>query len=295
MTDPLPVKPAVPRRCSCAGWRWAALLALWAPSACFSLRASSGGGEVQEPQRRSAVAADVLVPAGFAIRPVVRGLTFPTGVTFDNQGNICVLEAGYSYGEVFTTARLLCLEKSGAIRVIARGDNGPWTGVAFHEGHFYVSEGGQRDGGRILKIAPNGEQQVLVEGLPGQGDHHTNGPVVSQDGWVYFGQGTATNSGVVGPDNAQLGWLKRHPEVRDVPCRDVRLRGHNFESTSPLTDAKQRTVTGAYLPYGTPSEEGQTIPGKLPCTGAILRVRTGGGPLELVAWGLRQSVWSRAR
>ena len=29
---------------------------------------------------------------------------------------------------------------------VARGDNGPWTGVAFHQGAFYVTGGGQTPG-----------------------------------------------------------------------------------------------------------------------------------------------------
>jgi glucose/arabinose dehydrogenase len=260
---------------------------LAALTGCFSLRGSSGGGEIDRTRGRVIVPSDVLLPAGYAIEPVLRGLTFPTGVALDDGGAVHVVEAGYSSGEAFTTARLLRLERDGSVRTLATGNNGPWTGVVFHAGNFYVSEGGQREGGRILKITPWGDKTALVEGLPGLADHHTNGPAIGPDGWLYFGQGTATNSGVVGTDNADFGWLKRHPEVHDVPCRDVRLRGVNFESESPLRPDKPRVVTGAYLPYGTPSTPGQLIAGKLPCTGAIFRVRPEGGPLELVAWGFR--------
>jgi glucose/arabinose dehydrogenase len=267
---------------------WALLVAsLATATGCFSLRASSGGGEIGKVQGRALVPSDVVVPSGFTIEPVLRGLTFPTGVTFDGSGVVYVVEAGYSYGEMFTTATLLRLERDGSVRVIATGENGPWTGVTFHTGNFYVSEGGEVEGGRILRITSQGEKTTLVDGLPGRADHHTNGPVFGPDGWLYFGQGTATNSGVVGADNAKLGWLKRHPDVHDVPCRDVQLRGVNFESENPLDAGKQRVTTGAYLPYGTPSVAHQTIAGKLPCNGAIFRIRPEGGPLELVAWGFR--------
>lgn len=242
---------------------------------------------MSEAQRDAAKSSDVLVPPGFVIEPVVRGLTFPSGVTFDDQGAVYVVESGYSYGETFKTARLLRVESDASTHVIATGTNGPWTGVSFHAGNFYVSEGGQLEGGRILRITPQGERQVLVEGLPGQGDHHTNGPVVSPDGWVYFGQGSATNSGVVGADNAKMGWLERHSHVHDIPCRDVHLRGVNFESENPLESGERRVTTGAYVAYGTPSTAGQIVEGRLPCSGAVLRVRADGGPLELVAWGLR--------
>lgn len=267
---------------------WLALgVLLGTVTGCFSLRGSSGGGELTHPPGRVIAPADVLVPPEFTVEPVLRGLTYPTGVALDGNGVIHVVEAGYSYGESFTTARLLRLSRDGSVRVLATGRNGPWTGVTFHAGNFYVSEGGEVEGGRILRITPQGEKTVLVDGLLGRADHHTNGPVIAPDGWLYFGQGTATNSGVVGLDNAKMGWLRRHPEVHDVPCRDVRLRGVNFESESPLRADKPRVSTGAYLPYGTPSAAGQTLAGRVPCTGAIFRVRPEGGPLELVAWGLR--------
>ena len=65
-------------------------------------------------------------------------------------------------------------------------------------GAFFVT-GGHFEGGKLLRISPEGAVTVLVDGLPSLGDHHTNAPVV-MDGWVYFGQGTATNSAVVGLD-----------------------------------------------------------------------------------------------
>src|SRR5690606_9969099 len=125
---------------------------------------------------------------------------------------------------------------------------------------------GQKEGGKILKVTPGGEITAIVEGLPGMGDHHTNGPVI-RDGYVYFTTGSVTNSGVVGPDNAEFGWLKRHPELHDIPCEDVTLAGENFETEQVLTDAQgDKAVTGAYLPFGTASTAGQVIKGKLPCS-----------------------------
>ena len=225
------------------------------------------------------------MPPGYRIEAVATGLTFPTGVTFDGAGRPHVVESGYSYGEVWTTPRLLRVEPSGQTRVVATGGrNGPWNGVTWRGGAFYVAEGGVLEGGRILKITPDGGKSVLVSGLPSMGDHHTNGPVAGPDGWIYFGQGTATNAAVVGPDNAKFGWLKRHPQFHDIPARDVVLTGQNFESKD---ERGQRVLTGAYLPYGTPSQPGQVIRGQVPASGAIMRVSPEGGRPQLVAWGFR--------
>jgi len=253
---------------------------------CYSMRPSSGGGQRVASEVRSVQPGDVALPSGYRIEAVASGLTFPTGVTFDDSGRAYVVESGYSYGESFTTPRLLRIEPGGAHTVVASGGrNGPWTGVTFHAGNFYVAEGGELEGGRILRITPDGQTTALVSGLPSMGDHHTNGPVVGPDGMLYFGQGVATNSGVVGPDNAMFGWLKRKPDFHDIPCQDITLAGRNYESS----DAQSGKIvsTGAYLPYGTPSSPGQVIKGQLPCGGSVMRVSLAGGTPELIAWGFR--------
>lgn len=257
-------------------------------SGCYSFLPSDGGGQAGFAGLRAVEPADVIVPDGYLIEPIATGLTFPTGVAFDGQGTPYVTESGYSYGEVFTSPRLLRIGAGGAAEVITEGgQNGPWNGLTWHNGAFYVAEGGELEGGRILRVIPGQAPQVVVAGLPSVGDHHTNGPVVGPDGWLYFGQGTATNSAVVGTDNADFGWLRRYPDFHDTPCRDITLNGMNYRSENPLTEASDMVETGAFVPFGTPTVPGQVIRGSVPCNGAILRVRPQGGPVELVAWGLR--------
>lgn len=263
------------------------LCLLFVVNGCYLMRGSSGGGEVFFAPPREVTPSDVALPAGFQIEAVATELTFPTGVAFDATGTAYVTEAGYSYGEVFTTARLLRIAPEGPIE-IARGSHMPWNGVAFEEGVFYVAEGGQRGGGRIVRISTEGDVTPFVSDLPSLGDHHTNGPVVGPDGWIYFGQGTATNAAVVGRDNADFGWLHRHPEFHDLPCRDITLTGRNFTTRDPLRPERaDQVTTGAYVPFGTPTNEGQVIPGAVLCSGAVFRVSPDGGAPELVAWGFR--------
>lgn len=251
------------------------------------MRPSRGGGQVQA-EGRVVRASDVAVPKGYRVEALASGLSFPSAVTFDDAGRVYVLEAGYSYGEVFGTPTLLRLLPDGHSEVIAAGNNGPWTGVVFHGGAFYVAEGGEISGGRILRIDRTGAITPLVRDLPSLGDHHTNGLAIGNDGYLYFGQGTATNSGVVGEDDAEFGWLGRHPAFHDVPCQDITLTGANFETRNVLSaPAKDRATTGAFLPFGTPSQENQIIRGVVPCNGAVLRIPLAGGRPELVAWGFR--------
>lgn len=255
--------------------------------ACYGLQSSEGGGQVRFDGTREVDASDVLVPEGFVVEAVVTGLTYPTGVAVDDSGSLFVTEAGFSYGAPPGKARLIRVRPDGTSEVIAESDNPPWNGVALHEGVLYVA-GGHVRAGEVLRISTDGQIVPLVKGLPSYGDHHTNGPVVGDDGYVYFGQGTATNSGVVGLDNYDFGWLANHPEFHDVPCRDVTLTGRTYQTANPLPpDPGGRATTGAYVPFGTPTQEGQVISGAVPCTGAIMRVPIEGGEVELVAWGLR--------
>lgn len=263
-----------------------ALAALLNMAGCYALRPSNGGGQTDFTPPRQVNPADIALPAGFRIEPVLRGLTFPSAIVFDDANRAHVIEAGFSYNDVFTQPRLLRIEADGRTTVIARGTAAPWTGASFHQGAFYVSASGNP--GRILRITPAGEVQTVVDGLPWHTDHFTDRPVPGPDGWLYFGQGTATNSAVVGVDNYKMGWLARHPELHDLPCRDIALTGKNFVTPNVLTaDPKDQATTGAYVPFGTPTRAGQVIPGRIPCTGAIMRVRPPHGPVELVAWGLR--------
>jgi glucose/arabinose dehydrogenase len=256
---------------------------------CYRMRSSKGGGQIKSIPQRTIHANDIAVSRGYKIEPVTSGLTFPTACAFDDEGRLYVIEAGYSYGEVWGEPKLLRVEASGKMIQIAKGSrNGPWTGIAWHNGAFYVAEGGEMDGGKILKITKEGTLTPLVADLPSIGDHHTNGPVI-KDGYIYFGQGTATNSSVVGEDNAQFGWLLRHKDFHDIPCADIVLNGQNYSSPNVLTsdNPNDKATTGAYSAFGTATTPGQVIKGQVPCTGAIMRIPLAGGHPEVVAWGFR--------
>jgi len=255
---------------------------------CYRMRTSKGGGQIDEIPTRKINTQDVALPPGYKIERVASGFSFPTAAAFDDAGNLHVVESGYSYGEVWTEPRLIRIEKDGRRTIVATGKrNGPWTGVYWHNGAFYVAEGGEIEGGQILKISKDGTITSLISDLPTLGDHHTNGPVV-KDGHIYFSLGTATNAGVVGADNAEMGWLLRQKSFHDIPCRDITLTGHNYEGPNVLTDAKDDKVnTGAYVPFGTTTTPGQVIKGKVPCSGAVMRIPLNGGGVELVSWGFR--------
>jgi hypothetical protein len=152
-------------------------------SGCYSLRKSSGAGQIHVHLPRKVNPSGIALPEGYLIRAEAVGFSFPTGVTFDEQGRVCVVGSGYAYGEIWKIPRLIRFETNGETTEIAVGNtNGPWTGVTFQEGAFYVAEGNVLQGGRILRIGADGKVTALVSNLPSYGDHHANGPIMGPDG-----------------------------------------------------------------------------------------------------------------
>lgn len=226
-----------------------------------------------------AATVDVAVPSGYRIELVARGLSFPTQVTFDERGELYLVESG---GSGAGPARVVKLAPDGSLRPVATGFQAPLTGVVVKEGRIWASHRG-----RLTLIEPDGKRRDLVSGLPSLGDYPNHAPVLSPDGWLYFGQGSVTNAGVVGLDN--LAWLKRHPGAHDRPATDLVLVGHNFTTADALAAGGNGAVarTGAFSPFGVPGVPGQTVRGSVMPSGAVYRIRPDGTGLEVVAWGLR--------
>lgn len=226
---------------------------------------------------------------GYTIEPVVWNLTAPDSVTFDDQGNMYIAEAGYPFTGLPQVPRILKVDsQTGNVSVLINtGLNAPVVDINFNEddGLIYVAH---RD--KISTVDMEGEITDIVVGLPANGDHHVNQIAFSQDGQrMYFGVGTATDSGVVdGADPVNLGWLKELPFVHDIPGKNITLAGVNYEMPNPLTAEENDTIlSGAFVPFGTITEEGQVIEGDTKCNGCILSANLDGTDLRLEGWGFR--------
>jgi glucose/arabinose dehydrogenase len=255
------------------------------------------------------------VPAGYKAEVFMKDLIWPTSVDFDENGNVYVAEAGYAYGDPFAPAHILQISASGQISLFAEHFNGPITDILWHNGRLYVSHKG-----KISSVERDGRITDLVTGLPSYGDHFNNQMAVGPDGKIYFGQGVATNSGVVGLDNVYpFVWLLLWPDVHDVPAKDIRLRrkvfltpqpnnvlarqgkllslGSNlsYAVTSVFNRNKDKSLlvrTGAFQPFG---KHSKTIKGQVKASGTVLRMNADGSGLEVYAWGLRNPfgvMWS---
>src|SRR5919107_3244321 len=228
------------------------------------------------------------ITTGYRIEPVIWNLNLPTSVTFDSENNMYISEAGFIYGGLQPIPRILKVDsQSGNIsNVVDRNLNGPITDIEFYDGKLYVSHRGI-----ISTVEPErGIVKDIILGLPSTGDHHNNQIAIGPDNRIYFGQGEATNTGVVGEDNFKLGWLKTSPQFHDTPAKNISLSGENFVTLNPLTaEPNDTTTTGAFVPFGTFTYNGQVIPGKIKCNGCILSANLDGTDLKLIGWGFRSA------
>jgi glucose/arabinose dehydrogenase len=223
-----------------------------------------------------------------AIELFIDDLSFPTSLAFDQEGITYIAESGLPFGGATPGGRIWHINTNGKRTLIAENLRYPVNGLVFHDGGLYVSEGGHP--ARISRIEMDGRQTVLLDNLPGPGNYHTNTVAFGPDGKMYFSQGAMTNTGIVGLDAYEMGWLRRLPHAHDIPGYDIVLTGSNMETPNPLVDEPgARAFTGAFSPFGTTTEVGQFISGQLPCTAAIMRCNPDGSNLELVAWGMRNA------
>ena len=315
----------------------------------FDLSTEAGLLGYQQAQAVTS-AEDVGLPEGFDLELVAGGLSFPDAIAVADDGTIFAALSGFGG----TPGQVVLINPDGTVApfvdAATAGLQGPITDITFGpDGTFWVAHAGGiatvdlasgavtplitglpslgdhqnnqlafGDDGWVyfgqgtvtnsMVVGPDGTFWVahaggiatvdltsgavipLITGLPSLGDHQNNQLAFGEDGWVYFGQGTATNSTVVGPDNAVFGWLPLFPEFHDVPCEDVTIAGSPFESPNVLTpDPNDLALTSPYQAFGVALDPGAVVPGAVPCNGAVLRFQPADpvGTLEVFAWGLR--------
>ena len=238
------------------------------------------------PQIPPPDAAAAWVPDGFAVEVALTGLMYPSSVTFDDAGTLYVAECGYMPGDLTQPARIIRIDLSDhedpQREIASAGLTGPITDILWHDGKLFVSHKGK------ISVLEQGKLRDLVTDLPSLGDHSNNQLALGPDGKLYFGQGSATNSGVVGEDNHAFGWVAKHPEVCEKPAKDVTLRGQEFESRDPRSkDPAAKVKTSAFQPFGKTVPDGTVVRGTTKANGTILSCKPDGSELAVHAWGFR--------
>lgn len=223
---------------------------------------------------------DIRLERGYQIEVFAEGLNIPTSMQFTENGDLFIAKSGYITGE----AEIYIL-RDGQIELFAGDFRVPMIGINYRDGNLFVS-----NNTAITVLRRNGSRQDLITGLPSYGDYSNSRVSFGNDGKMYFGVGSATNSGVVGNDNL---WLVNHATFHDYPGSYIMLNGLNFPTPNILGSTDEIVYTGAFSEYGVASQPFEVKKGITKATGSILRANPDGTDLELVAWGLRSISYLR--
>lgn len=228
----------------------------------------NGSGRYLNPQ-------DINIERGYAIEVFAEGLDTPTSILFTDDGDMLIASSGYITGNPMVS-RL----KNGQFEVIADHFQVPLTGLTYRNGNIYVSHRGT-----ISVIKKDGNSQDIITGLPSNGDYSNSRVTFGADNKMYFGLGTATNSGVVGLDNI---WVYNEPLFHDSPGTYIILQGQNFKTNNMLLKTTvEDAYTGAFSAYGEANLPFEIRKGIVKASGSVVKANPDGTSLELVAWGLR--------
>lgn len=258
----------------------------------------------------------VLVETGYDLRLAVGGLTYPSNIAV-NGARAFVSESGFSPDSPPNVKEITLPETGmGTARIIltpAMLPPGralpPFTDVTVKDGMVYLAH--RQTGvnmwpvGAISRFDPDSPAstfETILTGLPSVGDHQNNVVVFGADGRAYFGQGSATNTGIVGSDNVPR-WAADYPGFSDTAPVAITLNGTSFTARVPTSlDPDANAVTAPYRPFDTGAvAAGTVIPAATPSAPAYGGIIAGIGAvysfdpaaadaastLRLEAWGLR--------
>jgi glucose/arabinose dehydrogenase len=250
-------------------------------------------------QRRPIDRALVDYPGGGVLEEVAHNLTAPVDCEQDAAGNLIVAESGDGgyepriYG-IRPDGTIFSIYPAGRpIRVpfdlakIGYRIYGPVGGIALApEGNkIYVSHREADGSGAITAFGYDGSHSTIISAVPCQGDHGMSDIALGR-GRLWFGVGSATNSGVVGVDN--WAWVKKYPEFCDQSRVDLTLRGFQFKSKHPdagLFGAPETAVTAPFRPFNV-SGQTNVRHSDFP-TSTIYSIDPAGGDRKIEAYGVR--------
>ena len=252
-----------------------------------------------EADRATIDRAVVEYPSGFVFQPYLHNLTGPTAIAFDDKGNLLIAEGGMDG----RAPAIYAFKPDGTHFHIYRDPQlpfaigapdyklyGPIGGMIWHDGKLYVSHRDKNDLGVITALAYDGSRKTIVANMPTRGDHALTDLAVGTNGRLYFGIGTATNSGIVGLDNWATGWVRKYPKVHDKPFTKIRTRGVRMDSRNPMAGLfgpGEKAVTGPFQPFDVANKTFVYPPQDGKFNGAIYSCGLDGGDLRAEAWGIR--------
>ena len=276
---------------------------------CAAATVDRSFAQDKAPSVRNYQPEGILAPPGYAVEAFAARLDFPVDITFGDDDEVFVAEAGgHSYGitpEKTPGPQIVQLLPSGNKKVVydhavpmeeikkhhssesmPEGLIPPITGITWHDGRMYVAHRS-----RYSVLDPeSGEFNTIINGLPCWGEFMNHKAIFDRDGRMVFFVSTQGNSGVIEEHWMKVINLFSKKKTHEIPGEDVVLSGKNYPvpvedpETAGVADKK---MTGAFVPLGTKTDPGLTVQGQKICNGAFFRCNPEGTDLERIAWGFR--------
>lgn len=270
-----------------------------------------GPAIVPEAKRQTIDRGIVERPNGIEITTFIPNLTAPTAIAFapaesPKPNALLLVLDGYDGGEPKivgfdgTNARFDVYPlhdnpfvNNPIARYLTRDSRiyGPVGGIAVSGNEIFVSHRDYQGRGVISAFTYDGKRRTVVGDLPARGDFGVTDLAFHPDtGRLYFGVGAATNSGVVGIDNWDAGWVRNNRDFCDVPAVELKLLGARFDTPNPtggLLGGSDIAVTSPFQPFGSSTK--LRIPASTSGrpTASLYSISPGGGDLRVEAHGVR--------
>ncbi|MFT5871726.1 MAG: hypothetical protein ACI8WT_000646 [Clostridium sp.] len=196
---------------------------------------------------------------GIKTQLIFKGLNNAVDFTKGNEGN---------YYIAFKD-KVQCIDKAGKSYNIFTNKNLSITSLEYSDEVLYYASG-------TLVYSYNlksKENKEIIKNIPNYGDY--NNSLIKINGeYLFVTIGSATNSGVVGPDNQ---WLDYYPQNHDISPKSITIKGINFGEKK----------TGAFVSYNTRNIKGQIITEHIPGNSSIIIYNLKTGAQGNFAWGIR--------
>ena len=238
-------------------------------------------------------------PAEFELKQIVSNLNAPTAIAIDaSDGTLLIAEGGidgdepriYALKPNFTLSLVYPYDRRIPFSPLQPGFQiyGPIGGMIAEHHRVYVSHRDVDGRGVITRFGYDGTHETIIGDLPAQGDFGVTDMVVGPNERLYFGVGSATNSGIVGLDN--LRWFRKHREFCDQAYQDLELLGLRFETKNPfagLFGGSEIVNCGPYQPFGMSNRAHINKAANGNPTSAVYSVALMGGDKQVEAFGIR--------
>jgi glucose/arabinose dehydrogenase len=237
-------------------------------------------------------------PTGFELKLAMANLTAPTAIAFDTDGTLLIAEGGIEGDE----PRIFALKPDSATLAVVYPTSrripfsplqpgfqiyGPIGGMTADQHRIFVSHRDKEGRGVITQFGYDGSHKTIVGDLPAEGDFGVTDLVVGPNQRLYFGVGSATNSGIVGLDNIR--WLRGKQGYCDQSYTDLELLAVRFITKNPfagLFGGSDIINTGAFQPFGVSSRAVISKVANGKPSASVCSVPLGGGDFQVEAYGV---------